>query len=52
MDAMMNYSEYFKKPRFKANNQEIYYDFYEGAMSDRYAISQYEELFIPKSWHL
>ena len=23
-----------------------------GAMSDRYAISQYEELFIPKSWHL
>ena len=27
----MYYSEYFKKPRFKANNQEIYYDFYEGA---------------------
>lgn len=25
---------------------------YVGAMSDRYAISQYEDLFIPKSWHL
>lgn len=23
-----------------------------GAMSDRYAIAKYEELFIPKSWHL
>ncbi len=23
-----------------------------GAMSDRYAISKYEELFIPKSWHI
>lgn len=23
-----------------------------GAMSDRYAIAQYDELFIPKSWHL
>lgn len=25
---------------------------YVGAMSDRYAIAQYEDLFIPKSWHL
>ena len=24
---------------------------YIGAMTDRYAISRYEELFIPKSWH-
>ena len=24
---------------------------YVGAMTDRYAIAQYEELFIPKSWH-
>ena len=24
---------------------------YIGAMSDRFAIAQYEELFIPKSWH-
>ena len=23
-----------------------------GAMSDRYAIALYDELFIPKSWHL
>ena len=24
---------------------------YVGAMTDRYAVAQYEELFIPKSWH-
>ena len=24
---------------------------YVGAMTDRFAIAQYEELFIPKSWH-
>jgi len=24
---------------------------YVGAMSDRFAIAKYEELFIPKSWH-
>ena len=24
---------------------------YVGAMTDRFAISKYEELFIPKSWH-
>ena len=23
-----------------------------GAMSDRYAIAKYDELFIPKSWHI
>jgi dGTPase len=25
---------------------------YVGAMSDRYAIALYEELYIPKSWHI
>jgi dGTPase len=32
--------------------QEIVVCDYVGAMSDRFAISLYEDLYIPKSWHI
>ena len=35
----------------KGEAPEIIVCDYIGAMTDRFAIAQYEDLFIPKSWH-